>query len=310
MRNSGFEKFCLLNFTCQFLCQSPNDNVFTRPEHKMLCVCFNGDRKWVHRKKVEIIVVRLVSESFNYNAVDRAKARTKQHVASRFPELGRHFHRLGLPPKVGSFQLFVDSCRDAEYWLKRFDNESLPKPTAEELQFQFEKLVVLDYVIRNTDRGNDNWLIRYETSDLSENSAEYLITIARFYTNSPILFPLPPQDSQAEWGVVKMPKIQVFAIDNGLAFPMKHPDEWRACTFTSFIRRNIPLILWCIQFPVHLIIEVYFVIMGRGSCMFYAIFHAHRPPPHSVEFVRRQKCLEQMPNFSSQSSLQDVINHP
>jgi hypothetical protein len=23
-------------------------------------------------------------------------------------------------------------------------------------------LVVLDYIIRNTDRGNDNWLIKYE----------------------------------------------------------------------------------------------------------------------------------------------------
>lgn len=155
-------------------------------------------------------VVRLVSESFNYSAVDRAKSRTKQHVASRFPELGRHFHRLGLPPKIGSFQLFVDSCRDADYWLRRFDNEALPKPTAEELQFQFEKLVVLDYVIRNTDRGNDNWLIRYEVSDLSETADE---------------------DFHAEWGVVKMPQIQVYAIDNGLAFPMKHPDEWRAYPF-------------------------------------------------------------------------------
>ncbi|THD28724.1 Phosphatidylinositol 4-kinase type-ii [Fasciola hepatica] len=166
------------------------------------------------RLKLNIVpktkVVRLVSESFNYSAVDRAKSRTKQHVASRFPELGRHFHRLGLPPKIGSFQLFVDSCRDADYWLRRFDNESLPKPTADELQLQFEKLVVLDYVIRNTDRGNDNWLIRYEVSELSENTHE---------------------DFHAEWGVVKMPQIQVFAIDNGLAFPVKHPNEWRAYPF-------------------------------------------------------------------------------
>lgn len=27
---------------------------------------------------------------------------------------------------------------------------------------QFERLVVLDYIIRNTDRGNDNWLIKYD----------------------------------------------------------------------------------------------------------------------------------------------------
>ena len=29
------------------------------------------------------------------------------------------------------------------------------------VQLQFERLVVLDYITRNTDRGNDNWLIRY-----------------------------------------------------------------------------------------------------------------------------------------------------
>ncbi|KAF7262384.1 hypothetical protein EG68_00332 [Paragonimus skrjabini miyazakii] len=155
-------------------------------------------------------IVRLASESFNYNAVDRAKARTKQHFASRFPEIGRHFHRLGLPQKIGSFQLFVASCRDADYWLRRFYYESLPQPTADAFQVEFEKLVVLDYVIRNTDRGNDNWLIRYEPSDLKEES------------NS---------NSQDDWGLVKMPKIEVFAIDNGLAFPFKHPDEWRAYPF-------------------------------------------------------------------------------
>ena len=29
---------------------------------------------------------------------------------------------------------------------------------------QFERLVVLDYIIRNTDRGNDNWLIKYKAA--------------------------------------------------------------------------------------------------------------------------------------------------
>ena len=27
------------------------------------------------------------------------------------------------------------------------------------------------------------------------------------------------------------PKIYVAAIDNGLAFPFKHPDSWRACKY-------------------------------------------------------------------------------
>lgn len=37
------------------------------------------------------------------------------------------------------------------------------------------------------------------------------------------------QDS--DWVVVKEPIIKLAAIDNGLAFPLKHPDSWRACEF-------------------------------------------------------------------------------
>jgi len=28
--------------------------------------------------------------------------------------------------------------------------------------------------------------------------------------------------------------ISIAAIDNGLAFPFKHPDAWRACTYYGF----------------------------------------------------------------------------
>ncbi len=38
---------------------------------------------------------------------------------------------------------------------------------------------------------------------------------------------LPLQDT--DWVVVKDPIIKLAAIDNGLAFPLKHPDSWRAC---------------------------------------------------------------------------------
>lgn len=90
--------------------------------------------------------------------------------------------------QVGSFQLFVEGYREADHWLRRFEAEPLPENTRKQLQSQFERLVVLDYVIRNTggqpglqehrdaalisaipkpltcfsDRGNDNWLIKYE----------------------------------------------------------------------------------------------------------------------------------------------------
>ena len=52
--------------------------------------------------------------------------------------------------QAGSFQLFVNGYKDADYWLRRFDNEALPDSTAKKFQQLFEKLVVLDYIIRNT----------------------------------------------------------------------------------------------------------------------------------------------------------------
>ena len=45
-------------------------------------------------------VVRLASETFNYSALDRAKSRAKKNINDKMPEIGRHFHRLGLRPKV------------------------------------------------------------------------------------------------------------------------------------------------------------------------------------------------------------------
>ena len=57
--------------------------------------------------------------------------------------------------------MFVSGYKDAEYWLRHFEVGPLMGSFATKFQFQFERLVVLDYIIRNTDRGNDNWLIRY-----------------------------------------------------------------------------------------------------------------------------------------------------
>lgn len=51
---------------------------------------------------------------------------------------------------MGSFQLFVEGYREADYWLRRFEAEPLPENIRKQLQSQFERLVVLDYVIRNT----------------------------------------------------------------------------------------------------------------------------------------------------------------
>ncbi|KAJ1924809.1 Phosphatidylinositol 4-kinase [Tieghemiomyces parasiticus] len=85
---------------------------------------------------------------------------------------------------------------------------TLPPPAfrwTEALRHQFrvqlEALVILDYLIRNTDRGNDNWMIRY----------------------------CPGPDCALDRSAARvLPHLHLAAIDNGLAFPFKHPDQWRS----------------------------------------------------------------------------------
>jgi len=169
-------------------------------------------------------IVRLASPTFNYTAYDRAKARSKQFATERFPDsIGKHM-RAGLPPKIGSYQMFIEGYKDAEYYLRKFETEPPNKECLLEFQFLFEKLVCLDYIIRNTDRGNDNWLIRYDTSPIVESASTCVehdkLDECEKSTEGDC-------ETAENWSLVGSPKIFVGAIDNGLAFPMKHPDSWR-----------------------------------------------------------------------------------
>lgn len=79
--------------------------------------------------------------------------------------------------------MFVNGFKDADYWLRRFEQEPLPPKLNHSFQLQFERLVVLDYIIRNTDRGNDNWLIKYDQPKI---------------VNTTIGRPRPPNDNDDE----------------------------------------------------------------------------------------------------------------
>ncbi|GBP83052.1 Phosphatidylinositol 4-kinase type 2-beta [Eumeta japonica] len=151
------------------------------------------------------LVVKLVSETFNYLRIDRERSRLKRAITEQFPNL--RFNRMGLPPKVGSFQLFVEGYKDADYWLRRFEQDPPPEPVMRKFQLEFERLVVLDYMIRNTDRGNDNWLIKYESPPNARRAGDGEMADASEWENA---------------------EVRIAAIDNGLAFPFKHPDSWRA----------------------------------------------------------------------------------
>lgn len=41
---------------------------------------------------------------------------------------------------------------------------------------------------------------------------------------------------EEDWEDVTMPEIKIAAIDNGLAFPFKHPDSWRTCNKSFYYK--------------------------------------------------------------------------
>jgi hypothetical protein len=139
-------------------------------------------------------------------------------------------------PKMGSFQIFLDNFKDATSFFREGYRQlvrntstssissthsstssfmtappvALSPRTQKEFQLGFERLVILDYLIRNTDRGSDNWMIQYTPEELTESST----------SNESKELTQVSQDT----GMT----LRVAAIDHGLAFPYKHPDNWRS----------------------------------------------------------------------------------
>lgn len=132
-----------------------------------------------------------------------------------------------LQKKLGSFQLFLENYMDAEQFLSKYplpgmyrDQPPLHQQSSHSLnnkdqncstesqekfewteinltkfRLELEKLIILDYIMRNTDRGLDNWMVK--------------------------LVPIHKKTG-ISW------EFHLAAIDNGLTFPWKHPDEWRS----------------------------------------------------------------------------------
>jgi len=178
-------------------------------------------------------VVKLISKTFNYSSIDRAKSRTKKNVSERFPSVGKHFNRIGLPPKVGSFQLFVKGYVDSTEFLKKLEEITLDEQTTKEFQFEFEKLVVLDYIIRNTDRNNDNWLVKHIKKPNSDGDQVLKNALDEKESHDQEEVRNDDVDEVLTWNNHEIQNlIKIAAIDNGLAFPFKHPDQWRAYPFS------------------------------------------------------------------------------
>lgn len=122
--------------------------------------------------------------------------------------------------------------------------EALQQSFREEL----EKLVILDYIMRNTDRGLDNWMIKvdWENQDVSIVSEPPRMD-DREEERSPRLVPtdnIPPKthpyrvqqpmeatSRSATPSGRRGPTMSIGAIDNSLSWPWKHPDAWRSFPF-------------------------------------------------------------------------------
>ena len=111
---------------------------------------------------------------------------------------------------------------------------------------ELEKLVVLDYIMRNTDRGLDNWMIKVdwqsqEVSIVSEPpkmnghlGSHAAASISRSNESYSASGPYRRQESMVAASrsatpsnlsdAGKSPSISIGAIDNSLSWPWKHPD--------------------------------------------------------------------------------------
>lgn len=119
---------------------------------------------------------------------------------------------------------------------KRFTwTETLKQSFREEL----EKLVVLDYIMRNTDRGLDNWMIRVDSQsqEVSIVSEPPKLNGTGQHHALPVPSDLKPykrQESMTATSRSDTPTngsesgrgaaIRIGAIDNSLSWPWKHPD--------------------------------------------------------------------------------------
>ena len=92
-------------------------------------------------------------------------------------------------------------------------------------------------ILSCVDRGNDNWLIKCQRPQTEDDAANKEVGLVELhdmlYTSYSCSCFLHQQDvgshKSGDSSNKSQGHIQIAAIDNGLAFPFKHPDSWRTC---------------------------------------------------------------------------------
>ncbi|CAO4378785.1 unnamed protein product [Caenorhabditis nigoni] len=167
---------------------------------RMLCFCCFGRACLIpNTGYLSEAAASIVSEMLQLDVVPTTRI---VKLASPSFFYSRFFGHYDVRPKEGSFQLYVNGYESGNTVFARWNYDKNLLSEEEEAKFQllFQKMCIVDYVIRNTDRHMDNLLVRH----------------------------------------VPGHEINLAAIDNGLAFPVRHPE----CTsrFRSFPFRwsNLP----------------------------------------------------------------------
>ncbi|KAF8625433.1 hypothetical protein AX15_005392 [Amanita polypyramis BW_CC] len=180
-------------------------------------------------------------------------------------------HRQGSISKrfLSTFKIFCGKTGDAEDLFDDFDYEDERQlfestegdserpfywsPTLQQsFREELEKLVILDYLMLNTDRGADNYMVKYCEGDHEKT----LVDVAPAHS-VPLTMPIvgglkeredAPTINTCHSGVStsqepiqqashsvddyrKHPHIHIAAIDNSLSFPHEHPQGWRSYTY-------------------------------------------------------------------------------
>ncbi|KAM0751287.1 hypothetical protein T439DRAFT_380276 [Meredithblackwellia eburnea MCA 4105] len=100
---------------------------------------------------------------------------------------------------------------------------------------ELEKLIIFDFLIRNTDRGLDNFMIKVcRCSNPSSSSTSNTVketTADPFMTEVRPPAPIPSPSIKPCTPTTPSTHIHIAAIDNSLAFPHQHPLGWRTYVY-------------------------------------------------------------------------------
>ncbi|KAJ8514452.1 hypothetical protein ONZ45_g8016 [Pleurotus djamor] len=196
---------------------------------------------------------------------------------------------------------------------------------------ELEKLVILDYLMLNTDRGADNYMIKY-CEGIHEKGPVDVAPSRNTQAEMPTmrkseLRPDPTASSSSfrsntpQTDYTRRPHIHIAAIDNSLSFPHEHPQGWRSYTY-GWLYLPVSIIAWWEEttfqlrklfavdpdFHPKMFARQLAVIKGQAWNIVQSLRHNDEGP---LELTRRQKVLVWDDEIDvPEETLQETSNGP